>query len=207
MVGIIIFLFILILLGIGIYYLYKEGYFPMTKPHFEKSKKVVDEILKKIEEKLNNPGPDLRTDVKFLDKKINDIGNIIMLSSKIKDYIKDEKKADLSYYITKLLNYHTADLDISLICDNSISEGQLAIRAPGYYNVIKNSFDINKYFSFDNELFDSCFHITSNRLESEEEESCYNQIKNTNPGINICSIEILNALLNPFHRIEMVPLR
>ena len=40
MVGMIIFLFILILIGIGLYHLYKEGYFPMTKPHFEKSKKV-----------------------------------------------------------------------------------------------------------------------------------------------------------------------
>ena len=196
MVGMIIFFFILIIVVVTLYYLYKEGYFPMTGPHLEKSKIKVDNIIIEIGNKINNPDTELKKDINFLDKKINEIRSLIILNNKVKDYIINERHDDLSWNISKLLNHHAADLDISSICDNTLNTREIRTRFPGYSSVLENLFNINSFFNPNNELFNSCYHITSKELENEQEESCYRQIKADNRAINICSIETLNQFLN-----------
>lgn len=199
----IIFLIILILFVLGIYYIYKEGYLPMTKPHLEKSKIKVDNIINEIGNKFLDPDTELRNDVNFLKQKINKFRALILLNSKVKDYIINERYDDLSWNISKLLNHHAADLDISSICDNTLNRREIRTRFPGYASVLDNLFDINSFFNPNNELFNSCYHLTSNELENEQEESCYRQIKADHRAINICSIETLNEFLNPRRLIVM----
>jgi len=189
MIGIILVLSILIICGIIIYYVYKNGYIPYTNPHLEKSKLKIDNIINEIEVKSTSPDNELAKDKIFLDKKFKEMSNLIQWNSKIKDYIISIHSNNLSKFMGILLNHHLADADMSYICENDTDT-----KFKGYYNFMKDTFKQNIYFSKTSELFDVCYLITSKKL-NEDDKKCYEGFISNSPGFNICSIDKHNELI------------
>lgn len=190
MIGMFIFLIILIVFGIGIYLLYQKGYIPYTQNHLNRLKKHIDEIVDEIEEKYNNPGNDLFTDILFLEQKFGSMNNLFIFNMNLKeDTIKRYKKR-LSYFVTKILNHHAADLSDINLCDiNDMEPTQRASLYPGFHAMTNNFQNVQKFFNRRNELYNACYHITHQELEESNLISCYNNITTLGNNITFCDPE------------------
>ena len=152
MIGLIFFIVILILLSIGLYYLYKNGYIPYTTPFFEKKQEELNDIVNEIMEKSLNPDITLHKDIQFLDIKLDKIKGMFIFSPELKEYIIESHYDNLSFAITTLINHHTADLVLSTLCDSDTNEAEIMINSPGYTKIRENQNNVNKFFSNQQDL-------------------------------------------------------
>lgn len=189
MIGMIIFGIILILVFIGLYLLYIKGYIPYTEPHLERYKKKVDKIIVEIEQKVDNPDENLKKDVDFLNQKLIEIYKLFIFNSNLKKDTIERYYDLLSNYISLIINYHTADLDLEETCDKNprLTIGQIRVPYPGHYNFLNNTFNVRNFFNMDNDLHNACYHITPEELEEQKLINCYNDIKSRFPSVNFCN--------------------
>jgi hypothetical protein len=188
--GIIIFMIILIIFGIGLYFMYKKGYIPYTQPHLERYKKKVDEIVNELENKSENPGDNLEQDVRFLKNKFSKINNLFIFNTNLKEDTIARYFNTLSILVTRILNHHLADLNIDDICGgNQLDTSEIAAQYPGYYAFLNNTFQVINFFSRDNELYNACYHWSPEEPEEEDLINCYLNFQRQAPGLYICNPE------------------
>jgi hypothetical protein len=183
MIILLVFLLILTIIAGIFHYLYSNGYIPYTNPFKEKQKEKVDQIVNEISTKVPN---EFRIDIAFIINKRNELEQIInYFSPDIKSYIIDNYYDILGLHISRILNHHVANVQLSNICNSN--------PIPDNHPVAKNSYNINLIFG-EPELFNSCFYITEDTptdtsIGSNTQIECYNRFKENNLTANICSIE------------------
>ena len=148
-------------------------------------------------EKSLNPDITLHKDIQFLDRKLDKIKGMFTFSPELKDYMIASHYINLSNAITTLINHHTADLDISSLCDSHTTEAEIMINSPGYTKISENQNNVNKFFSNQQDLFRACYRFTQEAITDEAHVSCYAQLKRDHSamGINICDPPIEKTML------------